>query len=82
MSITWVIHDLDLGELNLRLAYLKAGPIFGPSLSVTISSILQSELVLSIGLYFIDSYKVVIVVEFFYCWKVSVLIFLDWPDRF
>ncbi len=46
MLITLAIPDLDLTDLSLWLAALKAGPVIVVSLCATIGTIHQSELVL------------------------------------
>jgi len=51
--ITWVIADLDFGNLSLRLAVLKAAPVAAGALCAAIGAVLQTELVLNIE-YFID----------------------------
>ncbi len=77
--ITWVIPDLDFGDLGLWLADLDAAPVVFGSLSAAIGTIPQNELVLSIaGRYFIHSDKVVVVAELFGGWEVSVLQALKW----
>jgi hypothetical protein len=79
--ITYPIPDLDLGDLSLWLTKFKGGPIVFGSLCATISTILQSELVLNIE-YFIDSNKVIVVVELLVGWEVSVLLAaLEWCVR-
>ena len=79
--IAWVIPDLNLANLSLWLVDLDAGPVVFTSFRATISTILESELILGIE-YFIDSDQVVIVVELVNGWEVSVLLVaLDWHVR-
>ena len=70
--------DLDLADLCLWLADLKAGPLVARSLRATISTILQCELVLTITCNLIYSDKVVIVAELVNSWEVSVLVSHEW----
>ena len=72
----WVIADLNFAELSLWRVELKAGPVVFKSFCAAIGSIAQNELVLKTG-YFIDRNKVVIEVEFFDGWEVSVLLVTD-----
>ena len=76
-----VIPEFNLAELSLRVIYLKTVRGVCGFLSATASTILQSELVLSIAGYMIHSDKKIIVVELFDAWKVSVLVALDRIER-
>jgi hypothetical protein len=78
--ITWPIADLDLGDLSLWLAVLKAAPVAAASLGAAIGAVLQTELVLNIE-YFIHCDQPVVVVELVDCRKVLVLLFFDWYVR-
>ena len=78
--IYWVIPNLDLVQLNLWLGELYAGPVVFRSFRATISTITQSELVLT-RKYFIDGDKIAFVVELVDGWEVSVLLALDWLVR-
>ncbi len=78
--ITWVIADLDFGDLSLRLAVLKAAPVAAVALGAAIGAVLQTELVLKIE-YFIDCNQPVVVVELCDCRKVLVLLFFYWQVR-
>ncbi len=79
--ITWVVPDLDLGDLSLWLADLDAAPVVFGSLNAAIGTIPQNELVLNTAgwLQFIHSDKVVVVAELVGGWEVSVLLAtLEW----
>ena len=75
---TWVIADLDLGDLSLWLAVLKAAPVAAVVLCAAIGAALQTELVLNLARYFIDCDQPVVVVELADCREVLVLLFFDW----
>ena len=77
----WVIPDLDLADLSLWLVDINAGPVVCFSFCATISTILQSELVLVIIEYFIERNNIVVIIELVDCWEVSVLLALDWQVR-
>ncbi len=82
--ITWVIADLDFGDLSLRLAVLKAAPVAAAGcLCAAISAVLQTELVLNTArwLQFIDCNQPVFVVELVDCRKVPVLLSINWQVR-
>ena len=76
-----VVPELNLAELSLWVIYLKTVRGVCGSLRATASTIIQSELVLSIAGYMIHSDQKIIVVELFDAWKVSVLVALDRIER-
>ena len=74
-----MIADLDLGDLSLWLAVLKAAPVAAAALGAAIGAVLQTELVLNTaGFYFIHCDQPVVVVELVDCRKVLVLLFFDY----
>ena len=77
-----VIHDLDLVNLSLWLIEFNAGPVALISFCATKGSIPQSEPVLRTIGYFIESDKVIVVVELIDGWEVSVLLTPYWKVRF
>ncbi len=72
-----VIPDLDLGNLNLWLFYLKESPIVLGSLGAAIRPIPQSELELIITGYFFDTNEIVVIVELVQGWEVFVLLHIN-----
>ena len=70
----WIVPDLDLADLSLRLAYLDAGPIAFASLSGIVGSIPQSKLVLNTIRYLTYTSELVFVIELANSWEVSVLL--------
>ena len=75
------IPDLDLGDLSLWLVDINAGPVVAYTFCATISTILQSELVLIME-YFIERNNIVVIIELVDCWEVSVLLAaIEWPGR-
>ncbi len=82
--ILLVIPDLDLFDLSLWLAALKAGPVVVCSLTATVGSVRESEFELTTeaSVQFKDSDEVVVVAELVNSWKVSVLFLLEWVGGF
>ncbi len=76
----WAVPNLNLTDLSLLLININAGPVVFSPFSAAISTIPKGELVLP--RLFIDSNKVVVVVELVNCWEVSVLLVFVWPLRF
>ena len=77
-SIDCAITDFDLANLSLWLVNLNAAPVVFWSLSATICSIPERELVLIISVYFVDCDKIVVVIELFDGWEVHVMLALPW----
>ncbi len=73
--------DLDFGDLSLWLAVLKADPVVLGSLCFAICSVLQNELVLNPGGYFIHCDQPVVVVELANFREVLALLLFYWHVR-